>query len=198
MIDTAFPRAGDGVPMDDFSYSSQMGRASGPARRGAHPLLWILAAMALVAFLGCGGIMALLGYVAAYGPETSVYTGNRIPARYLETIKSVGALDNDETIFYFYSDALTDIRDGFYFVSDKKVVIYIEEAGQSPLTAVPFDQIRDTEIYRNEDFFEDSQITLYLEDGQILSFPVSSEFDRDQQFYDAIRDGMGEPDLFSF
>ena len=83
---------------------------------------------------------------------------------------------------------MTDIRDGFYFISDRKVVIYSEGTGDSPLTAIPFDDIIDVALYRNKSFFEDSEITLHLEDGQVLSFPVSSEYHRDQQFFDAIHD----------
>jgi hypothetical protein len=118
----------------------------------------------------------------------AIYTGNRIPSEFLRTIESVGALDDDESILYFYSDAMTDIRDGFYFVSDRKVVIYSQATGESPLAAIPFDDIVDVELYRNESFFVDSEITIYLKDGRVLSLPVSSEYDRDQQFFDAIHD----------
>ena len=83
---------------------------------------------------------------------------------------------------------MTDISAGFYFVSDRKVVIYSQATGDSPLTAIPFDDIIEVKLYRNESFFEDSEIMLYLEDGQVLSFPVSSEYERDQLFFDAIHD----------
>jgi hypothetical protein len=162
-----------------------------PPRRPSNAVWWILGGCGLLSVLLCTGVIGALAFVGTYGPETSVYTGNRVPSRFTRTMKSVGALDENEQILFFYSDALTDIRDGFYFVSDKRVVIYVQEAGDTPLTVVPFDAIENTELYRNESFFEDSQITLYLKDGQIVSFPVSSEYDRDEHFYKAILQRTG-------
>ncbi len=73
-------------------------------------------------------------------------------------------LDDGETILFFYSDGITDIRNGFYFVSDKKVVIYLEAALIRHLTKILFEDIREVEIYRQRVIFEDSEITLSLED----------------------------------
>jgi len=137
-------------------------------------------------FLCCGGGLVGVMYIGTVGPETSVYMGNQVPSRFVDTMKAEGALDDDETLLYFYSDALTDIRDGFYFVSDKKVVVYIQGTGDTPLTKIPFDQIETAELFRNESFVEDSQIILFLKDGSPVSFPVSSEYGRDQKFFDAI------------
>lgn len=148
---------------------------------------WWLIGIAVVVVVGCVGVLAYLGI---YGPDTAVYTGNRVPSRFLRTIKSVGALDEDETILFFYSDALTDIRDGFYFVSNKKVAIYIRET-DTPLTAIPFQDIARAELHRSDSFLEDSQITLYLHNGNVHSLPVSNEHDGDRQFFDAIQQRIG-------
>ncbi len=160
-----------------------------PRHRSGRPLwFWLLVGTGLFVILSCGGILVWVMYIATVSPATSVYTGNQVPARFTNTMRRVGALDDDETILYFYSDAMfSDIRDGFYFVSDKKVVIYSESAGGAPLTVVQFDEIADVDLYRNESFFEDSEITLELKDGRPLSFPVSSELDRDQRFLDTIK-----------
>jgi len=125
-------------------------------------------------------------------PETSVYAGNEVPNPFIETMKSVGALEEGETILYFYSDALTDIRDGFYFVSDRRVVIYSQATGGSPLTTVGFEEIAEMNLDRDESFFTDSQITLELKDGRPLSFPVSSEVGGDQRFFEAIETRVEE------
>lgn len=178
--------------MQDFTDRPE-GSLAGGAKSSRLSWGWVLS-------LGCGGttlvvggvVFMLLVYVGIYGPETSVYTGNRIPARFMKTIESVGALEDDETILYFYSDALTDIREGFYFVSNRKVVIYSEGTGRSPLNSISFEEIAEVELYRNEAFYEDSEITLLLQDGEVVSFPVSSENDRDQQFFEAIRDRLTE------
>jgi hypothetical protein len=158
-----------------------------PRRGGSKVLLWVLIGVGSFFALACGGCFFVFMYVGMQGPETSVYPGNRVPNRYREIMKEVGALEEDEEILYFYSDGLADIRDGFYFVSDKKVVVYIEGAGDSPLTVVRFDEIADMDLYREESFFEDSQITLELKDGRTVSFPVSSEVEGDQRFFDAIQ-----------
>ena len=126
-------------------------------------------------------------YIGVTGPETSVYTGNQVPKRFVDTMKDVGALEPGETILYFYSDGLTDIRKGFYFVSDRKVAIYSTETGDTPLTAIPFDQIEDVDIARSDSFFDDSDVTLTLKNGGEVSFPLSQENDKDEKFVEAIK-----------
>ena len=158
------------------------------AHRSWRVLWWFLGGIAAATIIGCGGMIAYIGYIGAYGPDTAVYTGNRIPTRFIQTMKEVGALDQDEQILFFYSDAMTDIRDGFYFVSDQRVVIYSTVTDGDPLTLIPFDEIAEVEIYRNESFLMDSEITLTMQDEAILSFPVSSEYDRDQMFFEAIQE----------
>ena len=171
--------------MQDYNYPPYQNSPSPRPQKKSNLLWWILGGFAALIFLFCGGIFASLLYVGTVGPETSVYTGNRVPDRFVSTMEDVGALDPDETILFFYSDALTDIRDGFYFVSDKRVVIYIQGTA-SPVTSISFDQITEAEIYRDESFFEDSQILLTTREGQFHAFPVSSEYDRDQKFFEAI------------
>jgi hypothetical protein len=162
-----------------------------PGPRSGRVWVWVLVAVGGVTMLLCGGVVAWVVYLAAYGPETSVYTGNQVPRRYIEIMKSVGALDDDETILYFYSDAMTDIRDGFYFVSDKKVVVYVQSA-EEPLTVVHFDEIAMSELRHSDALFTDGEITLMLKDGRPISFPVSGESGKDQKFLDAIRQRMGK------
>ncbi len=173
-------------PQHSYSVPAQ------PARKGTGVLWWFLGLGALLCIVCCGGLIAGLAYIGVEGPETSVYTGNQVPARYVKTMREVGALDPNENIRYFYSDSLVDIRDGFYFISNKKLVIFIDDGRESPLTVIPFDQIESTEIFRNESFFEDSEITVVMKDGEVLAFPVSSEFDRDQQFFDAIESSRNQ------
>ncbi len=129
---------------------------------------------------------AFFMYVGAYGPETSVYPGDKVPSRFTDTMKEVGALEEGEEILFFYSDGFTDILDGFYFVSDQRVVIYSPLAPGEPLTSISFDEIAELEIYRDESFLSDSEITLTLDNGEYVFVPVSSELGRDRKFFDAI------------
>ncbi len=156
--------------------------------KSSNLIWWILGGVAGTVLLGCCAVMGLLMYIGAASPETSVYPGKMVPEKYLNTIRDVGALDDDETLLFFYSDALIDIHEGFYLVSDKKVAIYREQIDDPPLTKIPFDQITIANLERDESFLVDSIITLVLEKGQVLSFPVSSEYNRDVEFFDAIRD----------
>jgi hypothetical protein len=160
--------------------------AAPPQTRRSSLLLWVVGLMGVMVAICCGGTM-MIGYIGVKGPETSVYTGAQVPASFQAIAKEVGALEEGEKIRFFYSDAWADIRDGFYFVSDRKVVVYTEVDSDTPLTIVEFEEIEDIELYRNESFFEDSVITIELKDDNWVSFPVSSELDRDEHFYDAIR-----------
>jgi hypothetical protein len=160
--------------------------AAPPQTRRSNLLLWVVGLMGVMVAICCGGTM-MIGYIGVKGPETSVYTGAQVPASFQATAKEVGALEEGEKIRFFYSDAWADIRDGFYFVSDRKVVVYTEVDSDTPLTIVEFDEIEEIELHRNESFLEDSVITIELKDGNWVSFPVSSELDRDEHFYDAIR-----------
>ncbi|MDI1451594.1 hypothetical protein [Polyangium sp. 6x1] len=158
-----------------------------PPRKG-WPLPLIL--LAGVLFASCGGTVGFVMYVGTVGPDTKVYASNEIPRRFLDQVRSHGLLEPDETIKFFYSDALTDIDDGFYFVSDRKVVVYIEEAGDKPATIVPFAKIADAELHREDSFLTDSIITLTLDDGTTVGFPVSNELGRNEKFFDAIKKSM--------
>ncbi len=105
-------------------------------------------------------------------------------------MKEVGALEEGEKLLYFYSDAIMDIRDSFCFVSNKRVVTYSRELGDSDLTAITFDEIKSVDIHRDESFLTDSTITIETDEDR-FSFPVSSEQDRDQDFHDEIKRRSG-------
>lgn len=160
---------------------------SGRAKSGL--VLWVLGGGAAIMLICCGGMFGGLVYIGVQGPETSVYVGNQVPNRFVQTAKDVGALQEGERVRFFYSDALTNIRDGFYLVSDTSVVIYIEDGRAEPLQVIPFGDIENADLYRETSFIEDSEIMIETKDGNFVAFPVSSEYDRDQQFYDAIMAG---------
>jgi len=164
-----------------------------PKRKGMPIWGWIVLGVVVVVILPCFGCFGFLVYVGSVTPEPTVYAGNRIPQRFLDTAADVGALEPGEDVRYFYSDAVLDIRDGFYFVSDRKVVVYIEGTQGNPLTVVEFDQIKEAELDRDESFFMDSMIYIELEDGTPVSFPVSSDQDGDVRFFEEIEDNY-EPE----
>ena len=158
----------------------------GKPRRRTPTWVWVLLGIGVFVVLSCGGCLTWIMYVGSIGPHTYVYAGNQVPAPFMETMRNVGALEDGENVRFFYSDALTDIRDGFYFVSDQRVVVYAQES-VAPLISVPFDQIAEADLSRDMSLLVDSIITLSLTDGSPVAFPVSSESDGDQRFYDEIR-----------
>ena len=152
---------------------------------------WILGGCGLLVLLAVGAMLAFFFYVGSRGPDTDVYAGNELPGRFLDDMREVGALETDERIDYFYSDAIVDIRDGFYFVSDRRVVVFQGEDGERGLTAMAFDEIADVRLDREESFFIDSQLTLDLVDGSVVAFPLSSEHEGDVRFFETVRERIG-------
>lgn len=180
--------------MQDYSEFQPPGQPR-PSSGVGKAILWIAVGLGVCVLLPCCGFLGWAAYLGAYGPETSIYTGNEVPARFMNVMRDVGALEEGETVLYFYSDAMTDIRDGFYFVSDRGVVVYSDVTGDDPLIRIPFDQIVDADLAREESFFVDSEITLELRDGRPVSFPVSSEGNKDERFFEAVQDGMAKAAL---
>ena len=149
--------------------------------------LWITAGALAVLAVVVVGVVALLVYIAEAGPGTSIITGAQIPERFLSQIRNLGVLEEGERIRYFYSDAAIDIEDGFYLLTDRKVVVY-SSAYEVPAILIPFSQIGNVEVEFNESFWADGEITLTLEDGTVVSFPISSDGGKDKKFYEALNE----------
>ncbi len=158
--------------------------------RGGQWWFWLLAGGCALTCLAGVALLAGFFYLGSVGPNTDVYAGNEVPSRFLDTMRELGALEAGERIDYFYSDAMLDIRDGFYFVSDRRVVVFKGDGAQA-LISVRFDEIAEVRLDREESFFLDSQITLELSDGQIVAFPLSSEHEGDVRFLERVRERIG-------
>ena len=52
-------------------------------RRGMPWWGWALIAFGLLSVLSCVGVLGLVAYVGAKGPDTKVYSGNEVPARFV-------------------------------------------------------------------------------------------------------------------
>ena len=179
--------------MSNYSYTPYPQRPQGlggstppaPTKRGVPWWGWVLIIGGGLTVLTCAGLIGFVSYIGAKGPDTKAYTGNELPAKYLTIVNDLALLDPGEQIRFFYSDAMTDIKEGFYFVSDRKVVVYIEDAAV-PATKVPFARIAAAAIERTDSVLEDSTITLTLTDDSVVSFPVSNELDRDKLVHETI------------
>lgn len=119
-------------------------------------------------------------------PETFVYLETEMPNRYKKEIRELGLLESDESIKYFYSDGFLDIKEGMYFVTRDKLVVYCKE-WEDPAFIVKYDNMSDLEIEYNDGFLEDSYMYVETVEGDYISFPVSSEKGRDKVFYNYVR-----------
>ena len=157
-----------------------------PRRRGLSPLMWVLIVVGAVIALGCAGFLGFAAYIGSVGPGTQIYAGNEVPKRFVDVANELKLLESGETIKFFYSDAMTDVRQGMYFVTDRKVVVYIADAA-TPATVVPFAKIEDADLQSSTSWIEKGSVTLHLTDGSVVIFPVSGEGKRDKLMFDAIR-----------
>ena len=148
--------------------------------------------------LGCGfiigAIVITLFVIGTYGPDTAVYPGRQVPARFMATIRSLDLLQEDEQIRFFYSDSLLDIKAGLYFVTDQNLVLY-SSSWEEPATIIPFDQIASFDALYDDSFLEDSSVFVTTYSGIEVSFPVSSEKGLDKKFIGAIQEKLNiDPD----
>lgn len=107
----------------------------------------------------------------------------------MTTIRSLNLLEENEQIRYFYSDALFDIKEGLYFVTDRNLVLYAK-SWEEPMTIIPLREIKTLHVEYNDSFYEDSVVLITTSSGLDLTFPVSSEKGLDRRFVDAIRERM--------
>jgi hypothetical protein len=140
------------------------------------------------AAIGCGSLVVLVGVLliilGSFVPETEVTPGRQLRAEYASVVEELGLLDPGEEILFWYSDGLFSVKEGFYFFTNKKVVVYRQDYAE-PAIIVTYSEIEDIDFTRNPSFFEDSEITLILADG-VVFFPVSSDNDGDLKFVDLL------------
>lgn len=132
------------------------------------------------------GLFIWLIVISANGPGTEVIPGRQLKAKYVEFALNEGLVDPNEQIQFWYSDAFSDFTDGFYFFTDKKVVVY-NKSWEEPALLMPFDSIQNINFRSDPSFMEDSQLFLELTDGTYVNFPVSSDNGGDQRFHKRLR-----------
>jgi len=164
-----------------------------PKQDSSRKWLWVLGLCigipCLMGTLGFVGCMGYAVYVGNAGPETMAVTGSRVKRPHLEKIKALGLLEEGEKILWFYSDAMVDPTEGMYFCTDRKVVVYGSQYDNSQPT-FPYDTITDAVLSPGQGFLVDSMITITLDDGSEVAFPVSTEAGGDAQFHEAIVERM--------
>lgn len=131
------------------------------------------------------GIIALM-YIGANTPATHIYSENEIPVKYREELNKLSLLSGDEKIVFFYSDALLNITDGLYILTNEHVILYVAEWDE-PKLKMNYSEIDFIDIDYDDSFLNDSFITIENEQGLMVKFPVSSEKGRDHDFFNYLQ-----------
>jgi hypothetical protein len=168
------------------------GRSKATAVRSSGLVKWLVVG-AIVIGLILAAMMGTCVLLFAQSPDTKVLDGRQIPKRHVEQIRSLGILDPDERIDYFYSDAMFDIEDGFYLLTDRRVVIY-SRTFDEPAILVPYEEIEEVEGEFSDNWMQDSYVLLTLKNGSGASFPVSPEAGGDRRVFDALKKRLEQTD----
>lgn len=135
-----------------------------------------------------GGALAIgltvLVVLAALGPEDAVVPGKQIKSRYLREIRELGLLDGNEEPAYFYSDAFYSIRNGLYFFTDRKVVLYNEDWANAAII-VPYGAITNIELVDGPEAGK-RRINIYQRANTVLSIPLPDKGTDYRTFYDLL------------
>ncbi len=135
-----------------------------------------------IAFIFIG--LALLGIIT---PETEVIPGRQLKAKYVNFVREHRLLGPSETIEFWYSNGFPSFENGFYFFTNKKVVLYNED-WEEPVIEVKLHEILDIEYYENPSVLEDGYVQIQLMDNSTVIFPLSSENDGDQKFIKRLKE----------
>lgn len=140
--------------------------------------------------IGCSTLvlvgLALLVFIGVVSPETSIYLGNEVPDKFIRAAQELDVLDDGEEIQYFYSDAMFDVKASMYFLTDRKLVLQSTD-WQEPTISIPFREIESLDIFRETSFIMDSTVFVTTKSGDEYSFPLSSEKNLDERFYETLQ-----------
>ena len=136
------------------------------------------------------GIISLM-YIGANSPDTCIYKENEIPRKYKEQLNALSLLSEDEKIVFLYSDAMLNITDGLYMLTNKHLILYIAE-WEVPELIIEFSEIDFIDIEYDDSFLVDSYITIETADGLMVEFPVSSDKGRDHDFFNYLQEKVEE------
>ena len=108
-------------------------------------------------------------------------------------MKAMGLVKDGENIRYFYSDAITDFSESFYFVSDQKLVL-VNAEWMEPEVVISLEDLVEVEAHYEDDFFTDSTVFVTTKSGDEYMFPVSNEKGLDKKFVEAVKAKLPPPE----
>ena len=151
------------------------------------------------AFAYTSGLAVVGGFAALIillwdAPPARIITGAQMPASYVAELRSLALIQSDERVRFFYSPALSDIREEMYILTDIKLIAY-GEGWTSPAIVVQFDQIAEIEFIHEPSWITDSTLIVFLDDGTELFVPLSSEGGGDKRFHAALKEQLSRLNL---
>ncbi len=160
-------------------------------KRSTHKGIILVASIFASVFLLAIVALMIIGTIA---PETCVYHGHQLPEKYKDEIRSLDLLEPGEEIAYFYTDGFLDIKEGFYYVSDRHLVIYSSQ-WEDPASIIDFEDIIYLDATFDDSFLNDSFIEVSTNDGMEYWFPVSSEKGLDKTFFNYLKEQTDIPEV---
>jgi len=99
---------------------------------------------------------------------TAVVTGKQMSQGYKDTLRQNNLLKEDEKPIYFYSTALFDILEDGNMLTDKRVVSYFIDEGDTDITvfALKYEDITEMQIMQEGDFLNDTMIYIYAKEEE--------------------------------
>lgn len=139
-------------------------------------------------FIGCGCFsvplffaMGIFLYIGFNSPPVHVAPGSGMSQDHAKDLDSLGLLDPGETVFYYYSDALVDIKDSVYLLTDRRLILH-NQAWAKPTWKIEFHRIEGVDLKRYDSVYEDNLVKVLLASGEEVDFPLSNDGDRDLDF----------------
>lgn len=139
-------------------------------------------------------LVAWLLFQIEQSPDTFVYSGNQIPARFVDTAREQGVVSDNENVLFFYSDAFLDVEKAMYILTDQHLVLCNQE-WTAPKKVIAFNEIVDVAATWSSQWIVDSMVSVELNDGSVWTFPLSMENGTDRRFVDKLCELTGLPPL---
>ena len=155
-------------------------------RKGTSTLVKVLVLVGLLFGLTCLVCIGTCAYYAATSPPAEALVGAKVPKKFVEQMKELGVLRDDEVLECFFSDALLSIENGVYVLTDKRLVLYSNTWAESEIS-IALEDIADVKANFSKSWIDDTVIFVDTKDGRTLSFPVATFEAGDKMYFNRLK-----------
>ena len=128
-------------------------------------------------------------------PSTQVLPGKMLTRWDLDYFKELGIHEDGETVLYFYSAAMFSKKNDGNFFTDRRVVSYWVENGETFVESAEYDAIANIAIGYSDSVMEDTQIDIRRDDGTEFQLYISNEMKKDKEFSERLMEIWKESEL---